>query len=498
MSTEAEWSKLEAEQKRLLRLTRYLSFHMDHLEEQVKVWRAGGRAVPFSTKAKVVKTNVPDPLKLPFLGYHLWHKRKLGRVDGLIHGDPYNDYERVYPLCKQLIVSVVRCVQRFHSPDERGDELSREMMDSMPEEVKRMSQPEMVTALVRAVTNEHDHETFDVKAAEHAIREVPALAAVCAHVDAKSRPVFMSEPYLPGRDNTEPGQAFRDSVARFLESETRSWFVEGKDPFADYRFSMDPRKVAALPRIVCPSCKRKVHVYCPMCVRFVLPEGVTLPEVPLPVNIDIVHHPQESKRKCTSIHGCMLSPKHIRMHEFPDEVPVYDPATTVFLFPKEDSPYIDELSPEVASKIKTIVCCESTWQKAGSVVNHPNLKALPCVRLRNRESTFWRYQELGNQFLATLEAMYYSAVEHYDRLPEQQRAAYLASIGREDAKAAAQPYAVSRPFDDLLLIYAALLGRVQEGYRPDADGKTAKKPPKCWQPAAHAAEAIKDLADKKD
>jgi len=51
----------------------------------------------------------------------------------------------------------------------------------------------------------------------------------------------------------------------------------------------------------------------------------------------------------------------------------------------------------------------STWLKGNSVAAHANLKPLRRIRLRNHESTFWRHQELGNEYLSTLEAMFYAA-----------------------------------------------------------------------------------------
>lgn len=54
---------------------------------------------------------------------------------------------------------------------------------------------------------------------------------------------------------------------------------------------------------------------------------------------------------------------------------------------------------------------ESTWQKGSVVASHGNLQGLRKIKLQGWESTFWRYQELGRQFLSTLEAIYYTSIE---------------------------------------------------------------------------------------
>ena len=186
----------------------------------------------------------------------------------------------------------------------------------------------------------------------------------------------------------------------------------------------------------------------------------------------------------------------------------------------------------------------STWQKGLAVASHPNLARLPRVRIRNRESTFWRYQELGNQFLATIEAIYYCCADFYSRL-QQQKADKLAHASgnptgerkrappqpryadsraelasssssttgngvskstsiadRADLKSGASSaaaesssagaacgYEATRHFDDLLLLYAASYDRIVRRY--GTENSDGRKPPKSWDPAAHAEPVLR-------
>ena len=139
------------------------------------------------------------------------------------------------------------------------------------------------------------------------------------------------------------------------------------------------------------------------------------------------------------------------------ELPDYDPATTLVLYP---SPSAVELSdPSIADMlphVRTVVVIESTWQKGGAVYSDPHLglHRLQAVRLASYESTYWRYQELGRQALCTLEAIYHCCRELLNI--EQQR-------GGSERTAAMR----GSELDDLLYLYAAQHQRLQTRYQPE-------------------------------
>mmetsp|Transcript_30617 Transcript_30617/g.74607 ORF Transcript_30617/g.74607 Transcript_30617/m.74607 type:complete len:207 (-) Transcript_30617:1383-2003(-) len=174
----------------------------------------------------------------------------------------------------------------------------------------------------------------------------------------------------------------------------------------------------------------------------------------------------ENVKKSTSLHLGVLSQEgQCAVRAFPEAVPAYDPTETVLLFPDEKSTALSEGKIDLG-RLKTVVVVESTWQKAAGVARHPNLVGIPTVKIEAKEGTFWRYQELGNGFLSTLEATFYFLVEHWNvrngKSVDQMR---LLGTGREDeppskkhrkASSVSTPSSAGYPgcYDDLMLIYA--------------------------------------------
>lgn len=68
------------------------------------------------------------------------------------------------------------------------------------------------------------------------------------------------------------------------------------------------------------------------------------------------------------------------MHESPN-VPDYDPADTVLLFPSANA--VDLAHYPHAARVRRIVVIDSQWQKASKVAAHPNLQKLPCVMINS-------------------------------------------------------------------------------------------------------------------
>lgn len=332
----------------------------------------------------------------------------------------------------------------------------------------------------------------------------------------------------------------------------------------------------------------------------------------LPVCVTLVHHWQEKLTKSTGLHGCVLAPAQCELNAHPEEVPPFDPATTVVLYPSADACAIDDdLNPvsvadnsadsknasapvaEAASassasapvamddddnkdgdkesgakddgaaddnllqrshgyaglrapvvqmtqqargttvdwgRVTRLVLLEATWQKAPGMILHPHLRDLPRVKLAPRVSTFWRHQELGAAYLATVEAAYYACVEvHERRLRDAARAnshndaaviaaAAAAAAATADADAAAAATVSSAgagvgatvhpaaradtavatqyrgQFDDLLLLYAARHSRVVDKYK----GVAAENVLAVWRSSVAAAQAGSGTAAKTD
>jgi hypothetical protein len=377
---------------------------------------------------------------------------------------------------------------------------------------------------------------------EAAIRDGFGIRITAHLMPQAARHSYLREAYTPGADNLRPLPATQKHTDAFLANAKRKWFEEDVDPFDGFIFSAPPKELSAVPRAACPRCSKRVHIYCPECVTLAppaqdapvpaplatplftaltelgahqysyqdadkpLPAPAEAPGVSLPLRVDLVHHPQERITKSTGLQACLVAPAQARLIEFPGEVPAYDPATTVVLFPTEDA--LDIWDPALdLSQVTTAVVIEATWQKASAVIAHPNLAKLRKVRLRERVSTFWRSQELGAQFLSTLEAVYYLCVEWFERqaadgltsavsdvpVPERYRGGELHPTNRPGLVEGAAPTAVVETgnhnraavlpsvtvartyaevnykgqFDDLLLIYASQHSRIHKKYRQE-------------------------------
>lgn len=165
-------------------------------------------------------------------------------------------------------------------------------------------------------------------------------------------------------------------------------------------------------------------------------------------------------KKSTSIHACILAPAHCRFLEHPEQLPPYDPNTTILLYPTSDAVYLDDDRIDLTG-VERVIVIESTWSKSDVVASHPSLNHLRRVKIRDHESTFWRYQELGRNFLSTLEAIYYTCQEFQQRRN----------------KHADQQQTHNQPsIDDLLYFYAFQHSRITDRYT--SGGR--EKAPRSW------------------
>ena len=215
-----------------------------------------------------------------------------------------------------------------------------------------------------------------------------------------------------------------------------------------------------------------------------------------------LHHHQENVHKSTSVHACVLSPSSCRFISLkggggeaevrqgrgqlaptsPASLPPYDPATTLLLYPSPGSVSLSHprLAP-LLPRVQRVVVIESTWQKGGAVYSTASLglSSLPAVHLdRSYESTYWRYQELGRNYLSTLEAIY-----HCCREMLQIDAAHA---GGGQRRAAAMQ---GTQLDDLLYLYAHRHMQVHRRYDPqavDTEGDTGDAEVKEGSPAGSA------------
>ncbi len=182
----------------------------------------------------------------------------------------------------------------------------------------------------------------------------------------------------------------------------------------------------------CPTCSRQRPLYCWDCFEPVVfkdhsqgkknnknknksKEAKSVksltPFVPhsleLPLQVNIIIHPHLKLRKCTSVHAAVMSsPKFVQIHRsisshsavpnssssraqpkaLPDlNIPDFSPDNTILLFPSPDSKPLEEMYSifnQQGKRIERAVMIESTWEGAGTILNHPSIKHLPKVKIQ--------------------------------------------------------------------------------------------------------------------
>ncbi|OTF73393.1 hypothetical protein BLA29_005467, partial [Euroglyphus maynei] len=77
-------------------------------------------------------------------------------------------------------------------------------------------------------------------------------------------------------------------------------------------------KQCKIDRFICEKCHRSRLYYCYTC--FILSPMLIgkIPEIRLPIRIDIIKHPQELSGKSTSTHAIILAPQDVRIFTYPD------------------------------------------------------------------------------------------------------------------------------------------------------------------------------------
>ncbi|KAL6050615.1 DTW domain-containing protein 1 [Balamuthia mandrillaris] len=210
-------------------------------------------------------------------------------------------------------------------------------------------------------------------------------------------------------------------------------------PLHDLKLS-DQSFLAEKQRYHCPRCNSKRRFFCYDC-HIVLAHPERTPRVSLPFTCDILHHPAEQKSKSTAVHACVLAPDKVKMYEYP-EFPDFSEEGTFLLFPSPEAKSIQELD---ISQMKRLIVIDSTWQKAKVILRDERVKRLPCIQIESHKTLFWRFQQVGDTCLATIEAIYY----FYREWHEKQRGEY------------------NGEYDDLLFYYTYMYKMIQQSYKEE-------------------------------
>lgn len=131
----------------------------------------------------------------------------------------------------------------------------------------------------------------------HVIDEGGRLLALSLQVDTDTREIFHAESYELGADNLVPSPAFTASLSAFRSKQARSWFTSGVSPFEHFQFTRPPKSLQQAKRQPCPKCYKPSSLYCPFCMVPTLPPEMQIPEVQLPLKVDMSEQTTQTRRK---------------------------------------------------------------------------------------------------------------------------------------------------------------------------------------------------------
>ena len=242
-------------------------------------------------------------------------------------------------------------------------------------------------------------------------------------------------------DDISHGSAI--SAARLPPAEFRKVFAE-RDREGDE--SLAGLKLAKLdteaPRVRCPRCNAMRSSYCYACLDL-LPGQSRPPLARLPFRFLIVTHQKEPRSRSTGVHAAVLAPEDIALQTYRKgdnsclPPSLFPDGRTVLLFPCGDAMTVSQLADKQAEFQATgtsysrdpgvsesdmqqqqvdddravVVVVDSTWSQARQIMGHPCIASLPRVAVGSYRTAFWRRQHLGENYLSTVEAVYYTCRE---------------------------------------------------------------------------------------
>ncbi|RWS15992.1 hypothetical protein B4U79_02682 [Dinothrombium tinctorium] len=185
----------------------------------------------------------------------------------------------------------------------------------------------------------------------------------------------------------------------------------------------DTEKLNAInQRDICAKCGKSRRYYCYTCLLPMQSITEFLPEVNLPLKVDIIKHAKEVDGKSTSPHAAIIAPHHVRIFIYPD-VPDQSGQRAVLVFPSESAITLEECfanynasssGNERKLPFDKVVFIDSTWRQTKLILNDRRVNSLPMICLRKHLSLFWRHQrEKPLTYLSTIEAIYHFFVDFH-------------------------------------------------------------------------------------
>ncbi|KAF5298463.1 hypothetical protein FQR65_LT01242 [Abscondita terminalis] len=205
-------------------------------------------------------------------------------------------------------------------------------------------------------------------------------------------------------------------------------------------------------RYPCPKCNKSRKYFCYTCYVPVSELAGKLPNVKLPLKIDIIKHKHEIDGKSTAAHAAVLASEDVNVYTYPD-IPEYDVNNAVLIYPSFDSISIDQLFGECYKRIdnalpkgynkttlltthslslnsgdykinrfketnvlpiQKAVFIDSTWNQSKGIYKDVRINSLRSVVVQQRISQFWRHHKGSPRwYLSTVEAIHQFLVEFH-------------------------------------------------------------------------------------
>ncbi|XP_006628759.3 tRNA-uridine aminocarboxypropyltransferase 1 isoform X2 [Lepisosteus oculatus] len=245
----------------------------------------------------------------------------------------------------------------------------------------------------------------------------------------------------------------------------------GTEPFGDLKRAPHDvlERAQRAGRLKCCKCRGSRMFYCYTCFSLVGVNPEEIPQIKLPLKVDIIKHPNETDGKSTAVHAKLLAPDDVTVYTYPC-IPEYEDNKhqVALVFPGPGSVTIEEMmgqlsklvvkksryplehnrsseqppqkrlkgegnsedgessastptEPEETSTLKRVVFIDSTWNQTNKIITDERLQALLQVELKTRKTCFWRHQKgTPDTYLSTIEAIYYFMKDYHVQCLSQQ------------------------------------------------------------------------------
>lgn len=136
-----------------------------------------------------------------------------------------------------------------------------------------------------------------------------------------------------------------------------------------------------------------------------------------------------------------------------------NPSAYVILFPDESAVELKDLPTEEFASIRNVIVIDGTWSQAAAINRTDPYCRLRRIKISpNLKTVFWRYQDLGEHCLSTIEAIYYFMREFLEAQNNNNKNDNNTAVydGR---------------FDDLLFFFSFFYHLIQRSYTKNPDRK---------------------------